>query len=251
MKDKLIIGIIPSMRPEHKEDPYQDQYIFVDMYIHKVYEGGAIPLALVMDKRHPIVNTLEMCDAFIWPGGGYIDKHCYEILMYAYLKKKPVFGICLGMQGMCIFSQLLEDATKLNKSILELKYEDFLELYKQMAEDHPVLTVMPENNVHFNYITYDNFEHAYHQVDFEPASFMASVYGTSKRVLCMHNVKANSCGSLLKVVGIAKDDNVMEAVESTDPNLYWHAVQFHPEFLDDDKLIAKWIEKVKEFLCQK
>lgn len=242
-QNKLVIGIIPSMRPKPMEDPYQDNYIFVDMYAHKLFRAGSIPIGLVLDNHQLHTEQLDMCDAFLLPGGSYIDKNIYMILLYAFMHKKPVLGICLGLQAMCIFSELLKDATKLNKDLKNLNFDDFLKLYKDMAENNPVLVKLPEDNIHFNYITYEEYEHAFHLVNFDKDSFIASYYTTSHNVLCMHSMHATRCGDLLKVVG-RSEDNVIEAVESVDPNLFWVGIEFHPEFLEDDYFIDEWVKEV-------
>ena len=42
------------------------------------------------------------------------------------------------------------------------------------------------------------------------------------------------------------EDNVIEAIESINPEIFWIGLQFHPEHLDNDNFIPKWIKKLSK-----
>ena len=84
---KIIIGIVPTLHLYETEDPYQDRYEFVNNYPKKIYEAGAIPIGLLLNDGKISMEQLELCDAFLFPGGSRIDHELYKILVYAYKKK--------------------------------------------------------------------------------------------------------------------------------------------------------------------
>lgn len=241
---KKIIGIIPTIR-EDINDPYKNRYEFVELYSQKLFQAGAIPIGLLLNDKKVETSSLEMCDAYLWPGGNKITKTLYEILYYAYINKKPVLGICMGMQAMSIFMVMMEEIQKHNLDINKLSQEQWIEIYQEMINSNPVIVKIENDNIHNNEITKTEYIHAMQPITIAKDSFLAEVYGTKKNVLHMHGMKVNRVSPSFKVVAYS-EDNVIEAIESINPEIFWIGVQFHPEYLDNDNFIPKWIKKLSK-----
>ena len=39
-----IIGVVPTARLFENDDPYQDNYVFVNSYVRRVAEAGGVPI---------------------------------------------------------------------------------------------------------------------------------------------------------------------------------------------------------------
>lgn len=238
---KKIIGIVPTLHLYENDDPYQDRYVFINNYPKKVYEAGAIPLGLLFNDGKISLEQLELCDAFLFPGGSRIDHELYKVLLYAYQKKKPVLGICMGMQAMAIFSVMFEET---HSKYVKMSSEEINAVYQNMKKENPTLEMLEKPNGHGSVIlNRTNEEEAKHFIQIEAGSFLEEVYGIlEERVVSLHNVVVRRVGPLFKIVAHAPD-GIIEAIESVDPTLFWIGVQFHPE-VTNDPLIAKWIEKI-------
>ncbi len=240
---KLKVGIIPQIINSESENPYKDKYEFVKFYSKCLYAANAIPIGLLLNDNKVELSSLELCDAFLWTGGNRISKNLYEILFYAYQNKRPVLGICMGMQALCLFSVMTEEILNRGLNYNNLTNGKWQEIYKEMAQNNPTLTKLPEGNFHNNEITRTSYEQALYPVKFTKGSFLESVYGQTYDVLHMHSVQVVRTGCLLAPVAYSMD-NVIEAVESQDESLFWVGVQFHPEVLKEDKLILSWVKKL-------
>lgn len=109
------------------EDGTQKHFINND-YL-KYVEGKFIPIALPIDKN--IDELLELCDCFLITGGDDMDSSWYNqerhpktcnveiemdildktVIEYAVETKKPLFGICRGLQSLNVFlgGSLIQD----------------------------------------------------------------------------------------------------------------------------------------------
>ena len=240
---KIIIGIVPTLHLYETEDPYQDHYEFVNNYPKKIYEAGAIPIGLLLNDGKISMEQLELCDAFLFPGGSRIDHELYKILVYAYKKKKPVLGICMGMQAMAIFS-VMQEETKNN--YMNMSEKEINDLYQRMKNENPTLMILSHPNIHGEVIVNrKNIDDAKHTINIEKDSFLYQTYQSkTAAVVSLHNVVVKRIGPLFKAVAKSQDE-VIEAIESINPNLFWIGIQYHPE-ITKDNLIKNWIEKIKE-----
>jgi gamma-glutamyl-gamma-aminobutyrate hydrolase PuuD len=124
---KIVVGILPTLKLNTNDNPYDDYYQFIDMYSKKIIECGAIPIGILMNNGKLDTSSLEVCDAFLLPGGKKAESYAYETLYYAIIHNKPVLGICLGMQEIAIFSLIWE---KLKEEEREnLSFDRFYEIY--------------------------------------------------------------------------------------------------------------------------
>lgn len=160
------------------------------------------------------IEKAKDCEALLLPGGGdiapsyykeeikgskeadaYLDEKQFEILDYFVKSRKPVLGICRGLQLINVYfgGTLIQD--------LESK------------KTHTA--VDEEKNI-------DN-EHLIECID---ESFLKEIYGKEFRVNSWHHQGIKELAKDFRVIARAKD-GVIEAIESKKNNVI--ALQFHPE----------------------
>ena len=117
IKNKPVIGILPTYNlVNDANDPYQDQASFVRMYEEKIYECGGIPIGLLHQNMY---DYLPLCDGYLWPGGSKVWPDFFPVLEDALKYKKPVLGVCLGLQAIGTFFNLKEAKEKHPEKSLE------------------------------------------------------------------------------------------------------------------------------------
>lgn len=116
---KLIIGVAPRVMTYSNNYKLQVNENYFTPFNERDVNTFVLPL------NSPNVEELfEFCDGFLLPGGDDIDPTCYgqnndeglskdidpaldkidkQILEYAYKTKKPVLGICRGVQSIAAF----------------------------------------------------------------------------------------------------------------------------------------------------
>lgn len=236
---KKIIGIFPTVKIAEENHPYHKCYEFIIHYSHKVYDCGAIPIGLVLDNAHINELQLDLCDAFLLPGGHRIDKSVYELLIYAYKKKKPVLGICMGMQTLAIFSVILDNLK--NK---ELNIDNVLETYNKISKTHPIITKIDNGESHDVLLAKEPISKAFHKLNITSDNILYSIYKENIiDVVCLHNYQVNRVGSLFKIAA-SSPQGVIEAIESIDKDLFWLGTQFHPEANPNDKIVKYFIDNI-------
>lgn len=230
MKKRIYIGIPPTVHTDPEENPFLNRYEYVKTYIAQILKNGAIPICLNYDQNHMIKEQVELCDAFLLPGGSRIEPGVFELLEYAYQKKLPVLGICLGMQELAIFSCLKEQESW------------NLDTIKQVQKT--ILTKIPDHNKISG--QEKDLEKALHTIFIEPTSKLFTYYEHQKvEVLSFHNYAVNHICKMFQVTSFSYD-GILESIESRDPKWLAIGVQFHPELEKQSKVIEGFIKNIKE-----
>ncbi len=230
MEKTIYIGIAPTIYKDFEENPFLNRYEYVQTYINQILKNKAIPIGLNYEKNHIIKEQVELCDAFLLPGGSKIQPEVFELLEYAYQKKIPVLGICLGMQELAIFSCLKEQKNW------------NLETIKQV-ENNILIKISDHNKISGKE---KNLKKALHTIYIEPTSKLFSYYQHQKvDVLSFHNYAVNHICKLFQVTSFSYD-GILESIESRDPKWLAIGVQFHPELEKDSKVIEGFIKNIKE-----
>lgn len=191
-------------------------------YLHAVEESGGEPVVIPLDlPPEDFARRISECSAVLLPGSrADVDPQKFNaqrhpktavadprrdaadelLLQDAYNLRKPIFGICYGLQSLNVWrtGSLVQE--------IESTVAHSGKLRDEMA----------------------------HQVVVEPNSLLASDLG---RGPCPCSIPVNSShhqavaivGDGLRVTARCPEDGIIEAVEGTSPAHYVLAVQWHPE----------------------
>ena len=188
-------------------------------YEDAVRRAGGEPVRIELDEAPvQIMKQIERCDAVLLPGSrADVDPRKYSadrhektasadakrelvddlLLQDAYNLRKPVLGICYGLQSLNVYrsGSLIQDiASAINHSA-----------GRAVAKAHTV--------------------------KIEPESKLAEIVSASKTVAVnsSHHQSADAVGDGLRVVARSAEDGIIEALEGTAPGHFVLAVQWHPE----------------------
>lgn len=189
-------------------------------YLHSIEQSGGEPVVISLDLAPDVIaRRITNCSAVLLPGSkADLDPQKYgaephprtakadslrdtadELLLQdAYNMRKPVFGICYGLQSLNVWR---------------------------------TGTLIQHIETDVNHTPADKATPC-HEVEIEPDSLLAKDIGNAKHVLAVnssHHQAADVVGDALRVVARCAEDGVIEAVEGTSPGHYILAVQWHPE----------------------
>jgi putative glutamine amidotransferase len=192
-------------------------------YEQAVAQAGGEPVAIPLDQS--LVETahlIESCDAVLLPGSGAdVDPAKYEaarhpktaaadakrdtvdglLLQDAYKMRKPVFGICYGLQ------------------ILNVHRGGSLVQHIESEINHEAGRKVP----------------IAHDVTVEPRSLLGEIVARAGGDLeklpvnSSHHQSADLPGEGLRIASRCAEDGIVEAIEGTSPDHFVLAVQWHPE----------------------
>jgi putative glutamine amidotransferase len=206
--------------------------------------GEPVPIPLDRDPKE-ITRLAEACDGVLLPGSrADIDPAKYKaarhpetaeidakrdavdalLLDDAYHKRKPVLGICYGLQSLNVYR---------GGSLIQ-HIPDFLEP-EIRGVDHDAGRKVA----------------IAHGVEVEQGSLLGKIIGngTSSAVAVnsSHHQSADAAGEGLRIVARCPDDGIVEALEGTSPDHFVVAVQWHPErSVEDDEPSRKIFEALVE-----
>jgi putative glutamine amidotransferase len=189
--------------------------------------GEAVPIPLDQPASE-VIRLAESCDALLLPGSrADVDPEKYgaqrdpqtadadlprdavdELLLQdAYERRKPVLGICYGLQSLNVYRQ---------GSLVQ---------HIESGVNHEAGKKVP----------------IAHDVAVEPGSVLGRIVSEASAdpahvaVNSSHHQSAEKIGQGLRISAHCPDDGVVEALESTDPEHFVLAVQWHPErSVDED-----------------
>lgn len=182
-------NVMPILIPDVPEAELHQYLNFVQGF---VFQGGA-DIAPQTYGATPIENNR-------WPGDRHRDQYELKIFDYAFQRKKPILGICRGMQIANVYfgGTLYQDLTLQTSTKL----------------------------VHRDAETYDR---VHHSVVCPEQSLLRKIYGKEKlEVNSVHHQGIQKLGNGLVVDAISDQDHVIEAFHDESENVI--AVQWHPEF---------------------
>jgi putative glutamine amidotransferase len=219
MRPRIAIPVPHSGDPEYANRS-------LPQYEHAVEKAGGEPVPIPLDKTPAeVMKLIEQCDAVLLPGSrADVDPAKYDaprephtaasdpgrdtvdelLLQDAYNMKKPVLGICYGLQMLNVY----RSGTLVQHIESKINHE----AGRKVAVAHAV--------------------------EVEPTSKLGEILGRPQMlpVNSSHHQSAKAVGDGLRVVARCPDDGVIEAVEGTSPDHFVLAVQWHPErSVDDDE----------------
>ena len=191
-------------------------------YLRAIENSGGEPVVISLNSDPEVIaRQITQCSAVLLPGSkADIDPQKYgaeqnpknakadplrdaadELLLQdAYNMRKPVFGICYGLQSLNVW-----------------RTGTLVQHIESDVNHTPADKIAPTHNV-----------------EVEPDSLLSRELGGSKekRVIAVnssHHQAADIAGDALRAVAHCPQDGVIEAVEGTSPDHYVLAVQWHPE----------------------
>jgi putative glutamine amidotransferase len=208
----------------------------IPQYERAVSLAGGEPLRIPLDQNAAeIKKVIERCDAVLLPGSNAdVDPARFHtsrsprtaaadprrdavdnlLLDGAYQLRKPILGICYGLQSLNVYRQ---------GSLIQ-HIPDFLPEEMRTKVNHEAGKTVA----------------VAHTVEIESNSNLAEIVGADRKrsipVNSSHHQSADAIGNGLRSVARCPDDGILEALEGTDPNHFVLAVQWHPErSVDDDE----------------
>jgi len=201
-------------------------------YERAVEIAGGVPVRIPLDQSPTeIMKLIERCDAVLLPGSkADVDPAKYKaqrspqtaasdsgrdsidwiLLDDAYDARKPILGICYGLQSLNVY----RSGTLIQHIESSVKH----------AAGRTVAVA--------------------HTVEVEPGSKLAEIVGLGKKtsdraeipVNSSHHQAADAVGDGLRVVARSPQDGIIEGIEGTSADHFVLAVQWHPErSVDDDE----------------
>ena len=202
--------------------------------------GQAQPIALDLAPDE-VARLLSRCDGALLPGSpADIDPQKYDaarnsltapadarrdmvdelVLQDAYNMRKPLLGICYGLQALNVW--------RTGTLVQHIESPVNHEAGRKLVHAHPV-RVEPASKL------------AEILADHRPASEAAGMKGGEVEVNSSHHQAAAVVGDGLRATAICPADGVIEALEGTLPDHFVLAVQWHPERITREDGFARAI----------
>lgn len=219
----------------HSSDPkYAERAL--PQYEHGIEASGGEPVRIPLDKTPAeVMKLIERCDGVLLPGSpADVDPAKFDavkhpktekadplrdtvdelLLQDAYNMRKPVLGICYGLQILNVY----RSGTLVQHIESSINHE----AGRKVAIAHDAAV--------------------------EPNSKLAEIVGAGVLpVNSSHHQSAEKVGDELKVVARSPKDGVVEAIEGTADDHFVLAVQWHPErSFDDDTASRKIFQALVE-----
>jgi len=201
----------------------------IPQYERAVEQAGGQPVRIALEQTPAaLLKIIEGCDGVLLPGskadvnparfGAPRSPHAAAadpgrdavdnlLLQDAYTLRKPVLGICYGLQSLNVYR-----GGSLIQHIPDFLPEELRVLVNHEAGKKAAVA---------------------HAVEIERISKLADILATEKRpvipVNSSHHQSADAIGNGLRISARCPDDGIIEALEGTDADHFVLAVQWHPE----------------------
>jgi putative glutamine amidotransferase len=217
MKPRIAIPQPHSQKPDYNQRS-------LPAYKHAIEASGGEPVEVPLNASpEDVARIVTSCQAVLLPGSpadvdpqkfsADKDPHTADadplrdnvdelLLQDAYNMRKPVLGICYGLQSLNVW-----------RSGTLVQHIAASSVNHEAGRNVPIA----------------------HQVALEPKSKLAEIVAQAKSSAGMlpvnssHHQSADIVGDGLRVVARSGDDKVIEAIEGTNPEHFVLAVQWHPE----------------------
>jgi len=227
MRPRIAIPLPHSLDPDYAQRA-------LPQYVRAIEMAGGEPVPIPLDQSPAeVMKLIERCDAVVLPGSkADVDPAKYDaqkhartapadpgrdtvdelLLQDAYNMRKPVLGICYGLQALNVYR---------SGTLIQ-----HIESAINHAAGRQVAVA--------------------HSVEIDPQSTLAQIAGSDLQaangntpvipVNSSHHQSADVIGDGLRVVARSPQDGIIEALEGTTPDHFVLAVQWHPErSVDNDE----------------
>lgn len=236
-KPRVAIPVPHSQKPDYAQRS-------LPQYVSALEKAGAEPVVIQLTQSsEQIAKQITGCQAVLLPGSAAdVDPQKYgaarapqtaesdplrdsvdELLLQdAHNLRKPIFGICYGLQSLNVWrtGSLVQDIA----SVLHSPVNH--EAGRTVAHAHAV-HVDPVSNL-------ASILHADSECAAAGHEVTADLNSLDIPVNSSHHQSADSIGDGLRVAARCPQDGVVEAIEGTHPGHFVLAVQWHPERTYDD-----------------
>jgi putative glutamine amidotransferase len=229
----------------------------IPQYERAVEQAGGVPVRIPLDQTvAEVKKMIESCDGVLLPGsnadvdpakfGATRSPHTAAadprrdavdelLLQDAYNLRKPVLGICYGLQSLNTYraGSLIQHIPDFLPQELRTKVNH--EAGKKVAVAHSVEIEKDSKLAEIvnGIVDGKNREgHGFSRADKDPGGNGALAPEGNKLVVPVnssHHQSAETIGSGLRIVARCTDDGIIEALEGTAPDHFVIAVQWHPE----------------------
>lgn len=242
MRPRIAIPVPHSQNPEYAQRA-------LPQYLAAIEESGGEAVVIGLEQSSAEIATqLALCDAALLPGSAAdVDPQKYNaprhpqtaeadvlrdaadelLLQDAHNLRKPIFGICYGLQSLNVWrtGTLVQDIPSQIKATVNhaagravahahrVRIDPFSSFARMLHRD-------PEIGAHL--------QEAAHELN----SFDLEVNSS-------HHQSADVVGDGLRISARCPEDNVVEALEGTAPGHFVIAVQWHPERSYDDEAMSR------------
>jgi putative glutamine amidotransferase len=236
----------------------------IPQYERAVALAGGEPVRIPLDRTPAEIRTLiDRCDGVLLPGSNAdIDPARFQqarsprtaktdprrddvdtlLLDDAYARRKPVLGICYGLQSLNVYRKgsliqhipdFLPEATRArvnHEAGKTVAVAHTVEVERSSLLAGIVRTPLASSNTAV--AAYNREGHGLSPADSASQSIRALVSGGDNLVVPVnssHHQSADAIGEGLRIVARCPADGIIEALEGTAPGHFVVAVQWHPE----------------------
>ena len=235
----------------------------IPQYERAVERAGGESVRIPLDQTPAeVMKTIELCDGVLLPGSkADVDPAKFSatrsphtaaadpqrdavdelLLRDAYNLRKPILGICYGLQSLNVYraGSLIQHIPDFLPQELWARVDH--EAGKKVAVAHVVEIESDSRLAEIvdGRIREDREWHGFSRADKDSDRNGALAPDRSKFVVPVnssHHQSADTIGEGLRISARCPDDGIIEAVEGTAPDHFVLAVQWHPErSVDDDE----------------
>lgn len=217
-----VIGIVPQATLFEDEFPHHDRFLFANPYVRQITRQGATPVGILCADGRAQESVLTLCDGFLITGGKKIWPYHLQIIEHAHKHRKPVLGICLGMQAIGVYFRVLEETRK------QGGVTGILAVFDKMKRERFMFT-QPVQQHQLDDVTRDTARRSQHAVILQEGTRLhEAMRQTQMDAVSLHSYRIASVSAALMVSALAADGTV----EGIEYGGFIVGVQFHPEVED-------------------
>ena len=221
----------------HSDEEYAGRSL--PQYERAVEQAGGEPVSIALEGPRAAIERMESCQAVVLPGSkadvepakyGGLPAHPKTaaadtrrdaidrlLLEAAYQRRKPVLGICYGLQSLNVFRS--------GSLIQHIESPVNHAAGRKVAVAH---TVEVEPASRLREIIAEGVEKTVEEARLGDGKIIIPVNSS-------HHQSAERVGEGLRIVARCPEDGIIEALEGTSPDHFVLAVQWHPERSVEDE----------------